>query len=77
MQPFLEEDASSCVLASYHIPDGLDYSAIHDGLKRWGFVIYAGQGGLEKEMFRISTMGDITRYDVGRLLAASETVFKR
>jgi 2-aminoethylphosphonate-pyruvate transaminase len=77
VQPLLEEDASSCVLTAYRIPDGSDYVAIHDGLKRWGFVIYAGQGGLEKEMFRISTMGDITDYDIGRLLAAIETVFKR
>lgn len=77
VQPLLEEDASSCVLTAYRIPEGLDYETIHDGLKRWGFVIYAGQGGLEKEMFRISTMGDITRYDIGRLLAAIETVFKR
>jgi 2-aminoethylphosphonate-pyruvate transaminase len=77
VEPYLEEDASSCVLTAYRIPPDFDYEFIHDGLKRWGFVIYAGQGGLEKEMFRVSTMGDITRYDVGRLLAAIETVFKR
>lgn len=73
----LEEGASSCVLTAYRIPKGFDYKGIHDGLKAWGFVIYAGQGGLESEMFRISTMGDITRYDIERLLAAIETVFKR
>jgi 2-aminoethylphosphonate-pyruvate transaminase len=73
----LEEGASSCVLTAYRIPEGFSYEGIHDGLKRWGFVIYAGQGGLESEMFRISTMGDITRYDIERLLAAIETVFKR
>jgi len=28
-------------------------------------------------MFRISTMGDITRYDMERLMAAMETVFRR
>lgn len=66
---------SSCVLVSYRIPDGLSYEAIHDGLKQWGFVIYAGQGSLAAELFRISTMGDITHYDMERLLAAIESVF--
>jgi 2-aminoethylphosphonate-pyruvate transaminase len=66
---------SSCVLASYRNPPGLDYQAIHDGLKQWGFIIYAGQGSLAAEMFRISTMGDITHYDIERLLAAIESVF--
>ncbi|MFP3617205.1 2-aminoethylphosphonate aminotransferase, partial [Paraburkholderia sp. SIMBA_050] len=41
---------------------------LHDGLKARGFVIYAGQGGLSKELFRISTMGAIQAADVDRLL---------
>jgi 2-aminoethylphosphonate-pyruvate transaminase len=77
VETLLEEDASSCALMAYRIPEGFSYQGIHDGLKQWGFVIYAGQGGLEKDMFRISTMGDITHYDIERLLAAIETVFKR
>jgi len=67
---------SSCVLVAYRNPAGMDYQAIHDGLKQWGFVIYAGQGSLAAEMFRISTMGDITHYDIERLLAAIESVFR-
>lgn len=66
---------SSCVLVSYLIPDGMTYASIHDGLKQWGFVIYAGQGDLASRLFRISTMGDITHYDMERLLAAIESVF--
>ncbi len=53
----------------------MDYAAVHDGLKHWGFVIYAGQGKLAEMLFRISTMGDITDYDMERLLAAIESVF--
>ena len=45
-------------------------------LKQWGFVIYAGQGDLAAQLFRISTMGDITDYDMERLLAAIESVFR-
>ncbi len=70
----LEDGASSCVLRSYSLPPRLSYEQLHDGLKLRGFVIYAGQGALASEMFRISTMGDITDYDLGRLLAALEDV---
>ncbi len=72
--PMLEQGASSCVLRSYALPAGLSYEQLHDGLKLRGFVIYAGQGALASEMFRISTMGDISDYDLGRLLAALEDV---
>ena len=77
VEPLLGENESSCVLNAYRLPEGFTYDRVHDGLKQWGFVIYAGQGGLVAEMFRISTMGDITHYDLERLLAAIETVFKR
>jgi 2-aminoethylphosphonate-pyruvate transaminase len=58
--PMLEAGASSCVLRSYALPAGLSYEQLHDGLKLRGFIIYAGQGALASEMFRISTMGDIS-----------------
>lgn len=74
IKPMLEDGASSCVLRSYALPAGLSYEQLHDGLKLRGFVIYAGQGALASDMFRISTMGDISDYDLGRLLAALEEV---
>ncbi|MDN7429246.1 MULTISPECIES: 2-aminoethylphosphonate aminotransferase [unclassified Burkholderia] len=64
----LPEGASSVVLRAYRLPPGVTYEALHDGLKARGFVIYAGQGGLSKELFRISTMGAIQAADVERLL---------
>ena len=75
VEPLLEAGDSSCVLTAYRIPAGKTYEQIHQGLKRRGFVIYAGQGGLARELFRISTMGDISRYDSERLLAALAAVF--
>jgi 2-aminoethylphosphonate-pyruvate transaminase len=71
----LGDSEYSCVLHSYRIPTSMDYPQIHDGLKQRGFIIYAGQGGLAREMFRISTMGDISGYDMERLLAALHAVF--
>ncbi|AFQ50887.1 2-aminoethylphosphonate aminotransferase [Burkholderia cepacia] len=64
----LPEGASSVVLRAYRLPQGTTYETLHDGLKARGFVIYAGQGGLSKELFRISTMGAIEAADVERLL---------
>ncbi|KVE95030.1 2-aminoethylphosphonate aminotransferase [Burkholderia vietnamiensis] len=64
----LPEGESSVVLRAYRLPQGVAYEALHDGLKARGFVIYAGQGGLSKELFRISTMGAIEAADVERLL---------
>ncbi len=77
VEPLLADDQSSAVLGAYRIPGGMSYGQIHDGLKRWGFVISAGPGGTADGIFRISTMGDITRYDIERLMAAIETVFKK
>lgn len=75
VEAMLEPGESSCVLRSYRLPRERAYQDIHDGLKQRGFVIYAGQGSLAAEMFRISTMGDITDYDMERLLAALAAVF--
>jgi 2-aminoethylphosphonate-pyruvate transaminase len=74
VRPWLPADDSSCVLRSYHLPDGLNYNALHDGLKQHGFVIYAGQGKLAEELFRISTMGEISDYDMARLEQALQSV---
>ena len=73
--PMLGPGESSCVLRSYRLPEDKSYDDIHDGLKQRGFIIYAGQGRLEEEMFRISTMGDISDYDTERLLASLSAVF--
>ncbi|MEU8356202.1 aminotransferase class V-fold PLP-dependent enzyme [Nonomuraea sp. NPDC048882] len=41
------------------LPRGVLYRALHDELKRRGYVVYAGQGHLSGEYFRICTMGEI------------------
>ncbi|MFM0207614.1 2-aminoethylphosphonate aminotransferase [Paraburkholderia sediminicola] len=64
----LPPEQSSVVLRAYRLPDGVAYPQLHDALKARGFVIYAGQGGLSAELFRISTMGNIHAADIDRLL---------
>ena len=68
--PWLPAAASSAVLRSYHLPEGMSYDALHDELKKRGFVIYAGQAPLRNQLFRISTMGEISDADIERFLAA-------
>ena len=75
IQPLLKPGESSCVLNAYRLAERQTYDEIHDRLKQRGFVIYAGQGSLATGMFRVSTMGDISNYDMERLLAALSAVF--
>ncbi|HEY1607723.1 MAG TPA: aminotransferase class V-fold PLP-dependent enzyme, partial [Paraburkholderia sp.] len=74
MDSVLPVDESSVVLRAFRLPAGVDYPTLHDALKARGFVIYAGQGNLSSQLFRISTMGDIHAPDVDRLLAAFDDV---
>ena len=74
VEQWLPAEVSSCVLRSYHLPDGMTYNELHDGLKHQGFVIYAGQGDLAAQLFRISTMGEISDYDMARLVNGLRTV---
>jgi 2-aminoethylphosphonate-pyruvate transaminase len=74
VEEWLPAKESSCVLRSYHLPTGLTYEQLHDGLKQQGFVIYAGQGDLATRLFRVSTMGEISDYDMARLEQALRLV---
>jgi 2-aminoethylphosphonate-pyruvate transaminase len=39
------------------LPVGVTYAQIHERMRHDGFVIYAGQGDLAKEAFRVANMG--------------------
>ncbi len=67
VEPYVDPRESSACLRAYSLPAGVTYDALHDGLKARGFVVYAGQGGLGRRIFRISTMGAIADADVERL----------
>lgn len=65
--PLLPTAECSAVLCSYRLPPGWTYAALHAALKARGFVVYAGQGDLGREIFRIAHMGDIRPADLDRL----------
>lgn len=66
---------SNC-LTSLRLPKGLGYEKLHDGLKANGFVIYAGQGKLSDNIFRIANMGDITQEEFERFLQTLKRILK-
>jgi 2-aminoethylphosphonate-pyruvate transaminase len=67
---YLEPAACSSSITSFRLPGDRTYAELHDGLRERGFVVYAGQGELQREMFRIANMGAIEDADVERLVAA-------
>lgn len=76
VEPILAREDSSVVLRAYHLPVGLTYERLHDGLKARGYVIYAGQGNLARTLFRVSTMGDLYEEDLRGFVDAFREVLE-
>jgi len=57
LEPIVPGEHRSRTVRSIPLPTGVDYLPLHDELKRQGYVIYAGQGPLAKEIFRVCCMG--------------------
>lgn len=74
--PIAEEHRSNTVNL-LGLPSGVTYDQLHDELKEAGFVIYAGQGKLAEEYFRICTMGEIAWADLERLITTLDEVLAR
>jgi 2-aminoethylphosphonate-pyruvate transaminase len=64
------EDVYGATLTSFRLPEGKSYDALHAGLKKAGFVIYAGQGKFDGAIFRIAVMGELAEADIDRLVGA-------
>ena len=71
----LDSDDYSCVLHSYHLPDGYTYDHAHDAFKEAGFIIYSGQGQFAPNVFRIANMGAIGSDDLDALIATIADIF--
>jgi len=73
---YLPQDYYSNTLTSFHIPDRVTYETLHNKLKEHGYIIYAGQGGLQKNIFRIANMGEIMESDIERLFKLIGEIIK-
>ncbi len=67
---FVPESLLSNVLTSLKLPKDINYEELHDGLRQRGFVIYAGQGGLSEQIFRVANIGDIQKEEFQNFLEA-------
>lgn len=70
----LPPELRSNTLTALRLPPGLGYTELHDRLKAHGFVIYAGQGPLAPQIFRVATMGQVTREEYAAFLDALGSV---
>ena len=64
------EGARSSILTTFRLLPGLTYDALHDAMKRRGYVTYAGQGEISKYGFRVANMGTLTPSDMEDVVAA-------
>src|SRR2546422_10384972 len=64
------EGARGNVLTTFRLPSGVAYPALHDAMKRRGYIIYAGQGEIAKYGFRVANMGTLTPGDMAEVVAA-------
>ena len=64
------EGARSNILTTFRLLPGLTYEALHDAMKRRGYIIYAGQGEIRKLAFRVANMGALTPNDMERVVTA-------
>jgi 2-aminoethylphosphonate-pyruvate transaminase len=62
--------ARSSILTTFRLPPGVAYEALHDAMKRRGYVIYAGQGDIRRYAFRVANMGTLTPRDTQAVVRA-------
>jgi 2-aminoethylphosphonate-pyruvate transaminase len=68
--------ARSSILTTFRLPAGATYEALHDAMKRRGYIIYAGQGALKSYAFRVANMGTLTPRDMEAVVAAFAASFE-
>jgi 2-aminoethylphosphonate-pyruvate transaminase len=59
----IPERLRSNTITALYLPRSVSYQKLHDDLKRRGYVIYAGQGALQSNIFRVANMGELKRAD--------------
>jgi 2-aminoethylphosphonate-pyruvate transaminase len=75
LEILVAEPARSNTLTTFRLPAGVTYDALHDAMKRRGYIIYAGQGPLKSYAFRVANMGTLTPSDMDKVVAAFTASF--
>ena len=77
IKPMLAPGVRSNTLTAFHLPEGFTYLQLHDELKKRGYVIYAGQGQLESQIFRVGNIGALTDQNIDGFLSAFQDMLKQ
>jgi 2-aminoethylphosphonate-pyruvate transaminase len=73
----LPEALRSNTITALRLPEGRTYADLHDRLKARGYVIYAGQGDLTREIFRVANMGHLPLSSFEGFIASLSEILKR
>lgn len=68
--PLLSRAQCAAPLNAFRLPAGTAYQPLHDALKEAGYIIYAGQGGLARTIFRVACMGEVSMEQLTEFLDA-------
>ena len=72
LEQLVAAPARSHSIRSVRLPPAVTFEALHERLRADGFVVYAGQGALAAEIFRIACMGELEPADLERFVPALE-----
>jgi 2-aminoethylphosphonate-pyruvate transaminase len=75
LEILVPEAGRSNILTTFRLPAGVTYDALHNAMKRRGYIIYAGQGPLKSYAFRVANMGTLTPADMQGVVAAFTAAF--
>jgi aspartate aminotransferase-like enzyme len=67
----------SNTVTAMKIPTGIDDKKLRNGIKELGVQVSGGQGSLEGKIFRIGSMGNISKLDILSTIQAVEIVLHR
>lgn len=73
----LPTEAQGNTLTAFHLPEGVTYEQLHDGVKQAGYVMYAGQGQLEQKIFRVANIGALTKENIEGFLSAFQSTLEK
>ena len=76
LELLLPEELLSNTITALYLPENMTYTILHDRLKERGFIIYAGQGELNKMIFRIANMGELSMDDLKALIRNLQEVLE-
>jgi aspartate aminotransferase-like enzyme len=77
LTPFAKEDARSNVIIALNYLDGMDDKKFRTLLsKEFKVLIAGGFGNLKGKVFRIGSMGEVTRYHVMRTISSIYAAIK-